>query len=728
MIKRKKISLKKQKKSGRAASRFFIILSIFFALLIISTAYVLSFIQNLPSPEQFATRQISQTTKIYDRTGKVLLYEIHGDEKRTVVPFSEIPDYVKRATLAAEDAAFYNEPAFNWRGIVRAMIANIKSGSFSQGGSTITQQLVKKSLLSSDKTITRKIKELVLAIELESKYSKDEILYYYLNQIPYGSNAYGVEAASQTYFNKSVRDIDVAEAAILASLIKAPSYYSPWGNNVKELISRQKYVLERMRSLGFISEDQYNNAVKEKLEFAPQSLGLIKAPHFALMVKDYLIGRYGEYTALQGGLKVVTTLDMNLQNIAEKVVEDGVKRNKELYGGTNGALVAEDPRTGQILAFVGSRNYFNDEIDGKFNVPIQGLRQPGSALKPFVYLTAFEKGYSPKTVLFDAKTEFDTRNDPQKSYQPENFEGTFVGPVKMETALAQSMNVPAVKTLYLVGINSALKTFNTFGISTLKDPSRYGLSLTLGGGEVTMMDLIKAYSVLSQEGVLHQQKIVLRVEDGLGNVLEEYNDDSKRVVDEQNTRIINKILSSADLRSGLFQSSLSMTTFPGYDVALKTGTTQDYRDAWAFGYTPSLVVGVWAGNNNNTPMKQRGSSLLAAVPIWNAFLKEALPLVPQEFFKDPEPLELSNKPMIGGYPYFSPVINGKSYPQIHSILYYVNKNDPLGPVPENPSADPEFYNWETAVLEWGRKNIPNFYEYNQPLPKNVPYTSSSSNP
>jgi len=717
---KKKVILKRPQKKGRFVSGLFVFLSIFFGFIILGSAYTLSFIQGLPSPEQFATRQINQTTKIYDRAGAVLLYEIHGDEKRTVVPFLEIPDSVKKATLAAEDSSFYNEPAFNWRGMLRAVFANIKSGSFSQGGSTITQQLVKKSLLYSDKTLIRKLKELVLAIELESKYSKDEILYYYLNQIPFGSNAYGVAAASQIYFNKSIKDLTIGESAILASLIKAPSYYSPWGENKENLIARQKYVLERMKSLGFISDKEYDSATKEKMVFAPQSLGLIKAPHFSLMVKDYLINKYGENIALQGGLKVITTLDMRLQNIAEKAVDEGVKRNKELYGGTNGALVAEDPKTGQILALVGSRNYFDDTIDGKFNVPIQGLRQPGSALKPFVYLTAFENGYSPKTVIFDVKTEFDTRNDPKTSYQPENFDGQFRGPVLMEQALPQSLNIPAVKTLYLAGMKSVLKTLGDFGITTLKDPSRYGLSLTLGGGEIKLIDLVKAYSTLSQEGVKHEQKIILKIEDSSGNIIEEYNDNAQRITDPQNPQLINKILSSADLRSPLYHSSLPLTIFSGYQVALKTGTTQDYRDAWAFGYTPSLVVGVWAGNNDNKPMKQQGSSILAAIPMWNAFLKDALPFFPQETFNDPRQIILSNKPMLNGEGVFSPVINKKTYPQTHTILYYINKSNPQGSIPENPAEDPEFYNWESAVLEWGKNNIPNFYEYNKPILQKIP--------
>lgn len=717
-------------------------MAIFLMVIGLGVVYVFFLIKDLPRPEQFGNRQINQSTRIYDRTGEILLYEIHGEEKRTVIPFEEIPDFVKWATIAAEDANFYNQPAFNLRAIFRAFIANIKTGEFSQGGSTITQQLAKNLFLTPEKTINRKIKEIILAIELESQYSKDQILGLYLNQIPYGSNAYGIEAASQTYFNKSARELNLSEATLLASLPRAPSYYSPWGTHQKELFERQSYVLQRMEELGRIDEKELDQTLKnsKKIEFAPPVSGIIKAPHFALAVKDILVNRYGEEMVEKGGLKITTTLDWEMQKTAERVIEEGVKRNDELYQGKNAALVAEDPKTGQILALVGSRDYYatnslpegctsrvNCGFEPKFNVAIQGLRQPGSALKPFVYLTAFKKGFTPKTIIFDTPTEF-VAGDPNcpavityqsrensSCFNPENFDGIFRGAVTLETGLAQSINVPSVKTLYLAGFDDVLKTLDNFGISTLKERWRYGLSLVLGGGEVKLIELVNAYATLAQEGIRHRQSFILKIEDARGNIIESYSDENQRVTEPQYPRLINQILSDSELRSGLFQNSLHLTLFPDYEVALKTGTTNDYRDAWAIGHTPSLVVGVWAGNNDNIPMQKRGSSILAAVPIWHEFMKDTLPKYPPETFTKPDPIPSSSKPMLNGETVYLPLINNEIKPQIHSILYYVNKNDPQGPAPTDPYQDSQFFNWETGVTEWAKLNIPFFVLYNQPL-------------
>ena len=695
--------------------------------------YVVIIIRNLPSPDQFQFHQTVQSTKIYDRTGKVLLYEIHGQEKRTVIPFSEIPAYLKEATIALEDANFYTRPAFDWEGILRALWADIRAGKPVQGGSTITQQLARNIFLTPQKTISRKIKELILAIELESKYSKNQILDYYLNQIPYGSNAYGVEAASQMYFNKPAKDLDLAESAILASLPQAPTYYSPWGDNLNELLVRQHYALDRMVQLGYISQSEADAAKSEKLNFASPSLGAIKAPHFVMAVKDYLINKYGEDMVLNGGLKVITTLNWDMQQAAEKAVEDGAARNEKLYKGSNAALLAEDPRTGQILALVGSKDYFDQSIDGNFDMPLQGLRQPGSSLKPFVYLKALEDGYPPNTVVFDVPTEF-VPNNPlcpavpdfnnnsaiykQTCFHPQDFD-QFQGPVTFEQALPESINVPAVKVLYLVGIQNVLDILHNFGITTLTDPLRYGLSLVLGGGEIKLVDLVKAYSVLSQDGVRHDQSMILEVDDSNGNVLEKYQDNSKVVDSPTYIKWINYILSDPKYRSFLLGASLNSTIFPGYDVALKTGTTNDYRDAWAFGYTPSLTVGVWAGNNDNTPMQRYGSSILAAVPIWSQFLKSVLPTYPPESFPEPDPLPPVSKPMLNGQYVNTVNYQGISYKQIHSLLYYVDKNNPQGPIPTNPASDPQFLDWETGVTNWASQNVPDFSSYNKNLPIGV---------
>ena len=609
----------KKIKSGKIRRKRFLISALLLSsiaavsLAAVGVIYAVVIVRDLPSPDQFETRQVSQSTKLYDRTGEVVLYEIHGEEKRTIIPFGEIPETLKEATIATEDDDFYNRPAFDWRGILRALWVDIKNLSFSQGGSTITQQLAKNVFLSSEKTITRKLKELVLAIQMESRYSKDEILNLYLNQIPYGSNAYGVEAASQTFFSKSANDIDLAESALLAGLTKAPSYYSPWGSHLDEVLARKNGVLNRMAELGKITEKQRDEAKKEKIKFAPPSLGSIKAPHFSLMVKEYLVNKYGEDIVMNGGLKVITTLDWPMQEIGEKVVEEGASRNELLYGGKNASLVAQDPKTGQILALVGSKDYFDIANGGNVNVAVQGLRQPGSALKPFAYMTAFEKGYPPQTILFDVPTEF-LPNDPKcppipdynemkddECFHPQDFD-PFLGPVSMEQSLAQSINISAVKTLYLVGIKDFLANVHKFGITTLNDVWRYGLSLVLGGGEVKLIDLVNVYSTLSQDGVRHDQTSILEVLDNKGNVLESYHDKAEKVIDQQYPRMVNKILSDSGLRANLFQNSLGLTVFPGYDVALKTGTTNDYRDAWAMGYTPSQVI--WAGNNNNAQSKK----------------------------------------------------------------------------------------------------------------------------
>ncbi|MBI4119562.1 MAG: PBP1A family penicillin-binding protein [Parcubacteria group bacterium] len=691
---------------------FNLCLILILSALIVSGAAFIYIFKSLPDPSQLNERQLVQSTKIYDRTGNVLLYEIHGEEKRTVVPYEEIPEYVKRAAVAIEDQNFYQHPAFDWRAILRALITDIIKGHFVQGGSTITQQLAKNSFLTSERTIIRKIKEIILSVRLERTFSKDQILYLYLNQIPYGANAYGIEAASQTYFNKSAKDLTLAEAALLAALPKAPTYYSPWGSHIDELKDRQKYVLEQMFQLGFIDEEELKRAQKAELYFAPQSTGKIKAPHFVIAVQDYLIKKYGEDIVERGGLKVTTTLDWDMQQLAEKVVAEGAARNEELYEGKNAALVAQDAPTGQVLAMVGSRDYFDIKNEGNFNVATQGLRQPGSAFKPFAYLTAFKKGYAPDTVVFDAPTEFDSSGNPERSYHPNNFDEKFRGPLTFRQALAQSINVPSVKVLYLAGIDDALATARDLGITTLTERSRYGLSLVLGGGEVKLNELVEAYSVFAREGEKHDQTMILKTEDSNGNVLEEYRDDAQRVVDPQPVRLLNDILTDDNARRPLYQNSFDLTVFPGHQVALKTGTTNDYRDAWAIGYTPSLVVGVWAGNNNNQPMQRRGSSILAAVPIWHAFLDEILKNKELETFSRPDPISLPAKPMLDG--------KFASDGAVHSILYYVNKNDPLGPAPYNPSSDPQFENWEKGVSEWVRSN--GF------VPQNMEEFSTTSNP
>lgn len=679
---------------------------------------VLLLSRNLPSVEQIANRRVAQSTKIFDQSGATLLYELSAGQKRTVISLEDIPLYVKDATIAIEDENFYQSPGFDWRGILRALWVNVTRGRVLQGGSTIAQQLAKNAFLSPEQTIVRKLKELTLAIRINRHYSKDEILALYLNEIPYGPTVYGIEAASQAYFTKPAKDLSLAESTLLAAIPKAPSYYAPHGAHVKELLDRQKYILKRLYELQKIDKEQYESAAKEQIAFAAQDRG-IRAPHFVLEVQEYLVNKYGEDLVRTGGLRVITTLHTELQTIAEKAVADGAKRNEELYNGKNAALVALNPKNGHVLALVGSRDYFDTEREGNFNVATQGLRQPGSALKPFAYLAAFKKGYTPDSVLFDVPTEFETqktecpplvdyKSESKECFHPQNFSLDFRGPVSLRNALAQSINIPAVKTLYLAGMDDVLTILSDFGVTTLNDPQRYGLSLVLGGGEVRLLELVGAYGVLAQDGVHRPQVFVREVRDSKGKVLEAYKETTgTQVADAQYVRLVNDILSDVSARTGLLQSNVQLTVFPDHDVALKTGTSNDYRDAWALGYIPSLAVGVWAGNNDNTPMERRGSSILAAIPMWHAFMVEALPQFAPESFTRPESV-MPEKPILRG--------EYTAGNMVHTILYSVDRRDPLGPPPQNPGADSQFTNWEIPVIEWAKTHIPDFDRlYNQPV-------------
>ncbi|MFY9493010.1 MAG: PBP1A family penicillin-binding protein [Minisyncoccia bacterium] len=665
------------------------------------------FARDLPNPSNLEDRTVTESTKIYDRTGKIILYDIHGEERRTVIPFNEIPQVVKDATIVAEDKDFYQHRGLDFKAIARAFLSNLTSDSL-QGGSTITQQFVKKSILSDERTWTRKIKEAILALELERRYSKDEILNFYLNQIPYGSNAYGIEAAAQTFFSKKAVDLTLAEAALLASLPKATSYYSPYGEHKNELITRQRNILNRLAELDYISISEVQKAQRQTLNFSKIRSG-IQAPHFVFYVRNLVEERYGEEYVAKAGLKVITTLDWDLQNIAESTVAAGAERN-ERVGANNAALVSLDPKTGQVLAMVGSRDYFKDplpagcnpgvncQFDGNVNV-VTSLRQPGSAFKPFVYATAFKKGYTDKTVVFDIPTQFDTGcnalGQPQspdvKCYSPRNFDFKFRGPVTARSALANSLNVPAVQMLYLAGVEDSINTAEDMGITTLKDRSRFGLSLVLGGGEVKLLELASAFGVLATEGVRHAPSPILRIENSKGEILEEFKDEPAQVLDSEIARLVTNILSDNNARIPIF-GARSPLFFQDRPVAAKTGTTNEFRDGWTLGYTPSLVAGVWVGNNDNTPIKQEPGVYVAA-PIWRDFMSQAfekLNLAPESF--TPPQIKEVAKPILNG----QHIING----EIHSTLYYINRNDPTGPAPSNPYADPMFNNWESAVRAW----------------------------
>ncbi|MDP2629495.1 MAG: PBP1A family penicillin-binding protein [Candidatus Harrisonbacteria bacterium] len=705
------MKLNLSKKSGLLTRILLIGLLSLVLLLVLGLVAFAVLVNDLPRPEALASRQIAESTKIFDREEEVLLYELFEEERRTVIAYEEIPRHVKEATIAIEDENFYDHAAIDIPSVIRALFVNLKSGTVKQGGSTITQQLAKNAFLSPEKTLVRKARELILALRLEKQFTKDEILHLYLNQIPYGGNAYGIESATRTYFQKPATELTLPEAALLVSLPQAPSYYSPWGSHVDDLMERKDLVLDQMYKLGYISAEERDEAKAYQFEME-QPASSVLAPHFSIAVAEYLNEKYGEEFVRRAGLRVVTTLNWDLQEIAEKAVQEGVARNTELYNGTNGALVAQDTDTGQILALVGSKDYFAEDFDGNFNVATQGLRQPGSAMKPFVYLTALKNGFTTESVVFDLKTEFDLSG--RGSYQPNNFDNIFRGPVTFRRALAQSINVPAVKVLYMAGMDNVLSLMKDFGVSTLTERSRYGLSLVLGGGEVKLIELLGAYATLAEEGLYRPQSMIIRIEDKNGIIIEEFEEEATRVVAPEYPRMINDILTDLDMRAGLFQSSFGLTVFSGHDVALKTGTTNDYRDAWAFGYTPNLAVGVWAGNNDNTPMSTQGSSILAAIPMWNAFLKDALKDRPAETFPRAAQ-EFSEKPMLSGQHIVYYEANGQLYPQVHNILYYVNKVNPRGPEPQH-AADGQFQNWEVAVLAWARNNIADFSSYNQPIP------------
>jgi 1A family penicillin-binding protein len=711
----------RRRKLGAIKKLFLILFTLAIIGLIFLATVFIYYAGQVPDPSAISARRVSESTKIYDRTGTVLLYDIHGEEKRTIIPWDQIPETVKKATLAAEDSDFYNHKGIDFLAILRALYKDVTHLSATQGGSTITQQLVKLSLLGQEKTLSRKIKEAVLSIQIERKFTKDQIFWMYLNQIPYGSNAYGIEAASQTFFGKPAKELTLAEAALLASLPKAPSYYSPhYGNHFSELIARRNSILERMKNLGMIDQNQYQQAVNEVPKIIPPREN-IPAPHFVIMVKEYLIKRYGEDIVENGGLKVITTLDANLQKIAEEVVEKYGTINTEKFKANNAALVAADPKTGQILAMVGSKNYFGKpepegcipgstgnnscKFEGNFNAAL-ALRQPGSAFKPFAYSVAFIKGFTDSTILFDVPTEFNpscdssTRQEKDKNgqdcYHPQNYDGRFRGPVTMRQALAQSLNVPSVQTLYLAGIDETINLAHKMGITTLNDRSRYGLSLVLGGGEVRLVDMVAAYGVFANDGIRVSQNFIQKITAGNGTVLEEYKKEEERVIEPQIARLISDILSDNNARGPVFGYN-SPLYFPDRQVAAKTGTTQENRDGWLIGYTPSLVTGVWTGNNNNTPMTKQGAGLSAAGPMWNEFMRRALENSPPEKFITPDPITTDKIILNGNY---------QGPEGIHTILYYVNKDDPLGPPLSNPTNDPQFKNWEEAVLRWfGVSNI-----------------------
>lgn len=583
------------------------------------------FAKDLPSPNRLSERDSSLSTKIYDRNDK-LLYDIYGDKNRALVKWNELPQFVKDASISIEDKDFYKHKGFSPVGIIRASLSILLFRDI-QGGSTITQQVVKNTLLSPEQTITRKLKEFFLAVQVERKYTKDEILQIYLNEVPYGGTAWGIEAAAQTYFSKEAKDLTLAEAVVLAGLPQRPSYYSPYGTNPKAFIGRAQDVSRRMREDGYITRDQEEQLKGdvEKVEFAPNDEG-ISAPHFVFYVRQLLSEKYGEKFVEQGGLKVKTSLDLELQDKAQKIVREEVDKLADYKVG-NGSAVVMNPKNGEILAMVGSKDYFAKDYDGQVNVAMS-LRQPGSALKPFTYATGFKAGYSPSTVIMDVLTEF-PGGEGQPPYKPVNYDGKYRGAQQVRFALGNSLNVPAVKMTALVGVKNMLRTAYDSGIKSLEPTDenlkRFGLAITLGGGEVRLLELTNGYATLANSGKHIDPVAILEVKDRTGKVLEEVRDvEEKQVIGEEEAFLISHILSDNNARSAVFGPS-SLLNVSGKTVAVKTGTTDDKRDNWAVGYTPSISVGVWVGNNDNSAMNPAiASGVTGATPIWNKIIREAL--------------------------------------------------------------------------------------------------------
>lgn len=603
-------------------------------------------IKGLPSPSQLSSRQIELSTKIYDRNG-ILLYKIFKDRNRTLVPLSEVPLHVQLATLAIEDAEFYEHPGFSIRGITRAIIKQVKEGEIT-GGSTITQQLVKNVFLAPEKTYIRKLKELVLAIEVELTYSKDQILEMYLNEVSYGGTAYGIQEAAQVYFNKDVQQLSLAEAALLAGLPKSPSQFSPFGSNPEVALHRQKEVLRLMEVNDYISPELRQKAQEEQIIFAENKID-IKAPHFLMYVKEILEAEYGKEVVEQGGLEVVTSLDYNVQELSERVVKEEVDKLASLHVG-NGAAVVLDPQTGEILAMVGSKNYFDTAEDGNVNVATR-LRQPGSSIKVVNYAYALTKNYTAASIIKDTPVTFFVEGLPP--YTPQNYEGGFRGQMTLRSALAESRNIPAVKVLASYGVKNMLVMGGEMGISSWSDPSQYGLSLTLGGGDVKLIELANVYATLANYGERPELNAILKVTDHKGKVLKEFGCDQEKnelklvnstqasesaqansspledcgypqVLDPRVAFIVTDILKDNSARAPTFGTSSYLVIANHPEVAVKTGTSNNLRDNLTVGYTQDYVVAVWVGNNDNSPMARIASGVTGASPIFNKIMSALL--------------------------------------------------------------------------------------------------------
>lgn len=680
--------------------------------------------RDLPKPGELVTSQYSDATRIYDRNEE-LLYSVFEDENRTYVEIKKIPKTLQNATIAIEDENFYENNGFDIIGIIRGLRDSALEGRISGGGSTISQQLVKNILLTNEQTLPRKIKELILAIQVNNVYSKDEILEMYLNNIPYGGTAVGVEAAAQQYFGKEANELDLAESAFLAGLPQSPSRYSPFTGE-KAYLVRTKDVLRQMRVNGYIDKDEEAKAYKqiENYKFPEQNIATIKAPHFVMYVRDKLVQQFGEQMVTTGGLQVETTLDYKIQKEAEKIVKEEIDQLED-YDVSNGAAVVANPKNGEVLAMVGSKDYFDTENDGNFNVAISTTRQPGSSLKPVVYAAAFENGYTASTMIMDAKTDF-YNGENQAAYSPVNYDGTYRGPVQARFALATSLNVPAVKMLANVGIEPVMQLGYDMGIEnwepTAQNRRNAGLSLVLGGREVSLLDEITAYSVFANEGVRHDPVTITKITDSKGKVLfEKEEDDGEQVLSKEVAFIISHILLDNNARSAAF-GTVSELVVPGRTVSVKTGTTDEKRDNWTVGYTPSYVVGVWVGNNDNSPMNQAiASGVTGASPIWNRIMTYVLKDEPDEQPKKPDDVEaLQIDAFGGGLPHAGQAERSEYFvkgtaPTSESGIYKEKDGKQYIVITEDDPVSADGKNrWQEAIDAWIEQNRKDDEKWNPP--------------
>ena len=593
---------------------FILFLFIFFSM------FYFFILKGLPSPKDLTTRDQEISTKIYDRNG-ILLYTIYKDKNRTPVKLSQVPNQVRLATLAAEDAEFYDHSGFSIRGMIRALKKNISEGKL-QGGSTITQQLVKNALLSSEKTYVRKIRELILSIEVEMNFSKDEILEMYLNEVNYGGTTYGIEEASQHFFGKHVEDLTLSEGALLAGLPQSPTRYSPFGNNPELTFSRQREILNLMKINRFITSEEEQAASLERIMFAPNKTSIL-APHFVMYVREQLIDMYGEEVVQKGGLTVQTTLDLNIQLMAEKIAKEEISKLKNLNVG-NAAIIVLDPKTGEVLAMVGSVDYFDTKNGGNVNVTIRP-RQPGSSIKVINYAQALTDGLTLASIIDDSPISFNVRG--QKPYSPKNYDGNYRGKITVRLALAESRNIPAVKILASYGVDKMIELGKRMGITTWEDRSRFGLSLTLGGGEVKLLELAQVYSVIANYGVKNEIKSITEVKNYKNKILyseNKFKESDGKVLDPRVAYLLIDVLKDNIARSKAFGTN-SMLVIPNHpEVAVKTGTSNDLKDNLTIGFNRNYVVAVWVGNNDSKPMSRIASGITGAAPIWNKIMGSLL--------------------------------------------------------------------------------------------------------